>query len=104
MGASRMLVFASSKVRSRSKTDWSCVTTGSAGSPVRSAGMPSREVDDFDRTYLIAVHRAQGLSFDAVVVPVVAFRVPDRSLVYTAVTRGIEKVDRLEAAALCGKP
>lgn len=51
-----------------------------------------REVEELDHAYAITVHKAQGSGFDAVVVPVVASRLLDRSLVYTAVTRGIERV------------
>jgi exodeoxyribonuclease V alpha subunit len=51
-----------------------------------------RELDDLDHAYAITIHKAQGSGFDAVVVPVVPSRLLDRALVYTAVTRGIERV------------
>ena len=51
-----------------------------------------RELDELDHAFAITVHKAQGSGFDAVVMPVVASRLLDRSLVYTAVTRAVGKV------------
>jgi exodeoxyribonuclease V alpha subunit len=51
--------------------------------------------EDFHRidlAYAITVHKAQGSQFMRVIVPVVRNRLLDRTLIYTALTRGIEKV------------
>ena len=42
--------------------------------------------------YAITVHKAQGSQFKRVIVPVVRSRLLDRTLIYTALTRGIEQV------------
>jgi exodeoxyribonuclease V alpha subunit len=51
--------------------------------------------EDFHRidlAYAITVHKAQGSQFKKVIVPVVRSRLLDRTLIYTALTRGIEQV------------
>jgi exodeoxyribonuclease V alpha subunit len=51
--------------------------------------------DDLGNTelaYAITVHKAQGSQFKRVVVPVTKSRLLDRTLIYTALTRGIEQV------------
>jgi exodeoxyribonuclease V alpha subunit len=51
--------------------------------------------DDFHRidlAYAITVHKAQGSQFKRVIVPVVKSRLLDRTLIYTALTRGMEQV------------
>ncbi|WP_279479468.1 AAA family ATPase [Aureimonas sp. SK2] len=42
--------------------------------------------------YAMTVHKAQGSQFPRVIVPVVASRILDRSLIYTAITRASEQV------------
>jgi exodeoxyribonuclease V alpha subunit len=42
--------------------------------------------------YAITVHKAQGSQFKRVIVPVVRSRLLDRTLIYTALTRGVEQV------------
>jgi exodeoxyribonuclease V alpha subunit len=51
--------------------------------------------EDFHRiglAYAITVHKAQGSQFKRVIVPMVRSRLLDRTLIYTAMTRGIEQV------------
>lgn len=50
------------------------------------------DLDDLDHAYAITVHKAQGSGFETVVVPIVPSRLLDRSLIYTAITRGIDRV------------
>lgn len=53
------------------------------------------EVKDFDKialAYAITVHKAQGSQFERVVVPIIKSRLLDRTLIYTALTRGVEQV------------
>jgi exodeoxyribonuclease V alpha subunit len=45
-----------------------------------------------DLAYAITVHKAQGSQFNRVIVPVTRSRLLDRTLIYTALTRGIEQV------------
>jgi exodeoxyribonuclease V alpha subunit len=45
-----------------------------------------------DLAYAITVHKAQGSQFKRVIVPVTPSRLLDRTLIYTALTRGIEQV------------
>jgi exodeoxyribonuclease V alpha subunit len=47
---------------------------------------------NIDLAYAITVHKAQGSQFRRVVMPVVRSRLLDRSLLYTALTRGIEQI------------
>lgn len=54
--------------------------------------LTSRDLDDLDHAYAITVHKAQGSAFDTVVIPIVLSRLLDRSLIYTAITRGIDRV------------
>ena len=44
-----------------------------------------------DLAYAITVHKAQGSAFDVVIVPIVAYPLIDRTLVYTALTRARHK-------------
>jgi len=51
--------------------------------------------EDFHRidlAYAITVHKAQGSQFHRVIIPIVKSRLLDRTLIYTAMTRGIEQV------------
>jgi exodeoxyribonuclease V alpha subunit len=50
------------------------------------------EFDRIDLAYAITVHKAQGSQFKRVIVPIVKTRLLDRSLIYTALTRGREQV------------
>jgi exodeoxyribonuclease V alpha subunit len=51
--------------------------------------------EDFHRldlAYAITVHKAQGSQFKRVIVPIAKTRLLDRTLIYTALTRGMEQV------------
>jgi exodeoxyribonuclease V alpha subunit len=45
-----------------------------------------------DLAYAVTVHKAQGSQFKRVIVPIVKTRLLDRTLIYTALTRGMEQV------------
>jgi exodeoxyribonuclease V alpha subunit len=72
-----------------------------------SEGAERRAVVDFDEreidftdadlgsvelAYAITVHKAQGSQFKRVVIPITKSRLLDRTLIYTALTRGVEQV------------
>lgn len=59
------------------------------GSEQRLSG---RDLEDLDHAYAITIHKAQGSGFGTVVVPIVGSKLLDRSLIYTAITRAIERV------------
>lgn len=66
---------------------------------VAKAFIDGREIclaqDDLDwimHSYSISVHKAQGSQFKRVIVPICKSRLLDRTLIYTAVTRGIDQV------------
>lgn len=50
------------------------------------------ELDKIALAYGITVHKAQGSQFKSVAIPITKCRLLDRTLVYTALTRGIEQV------------
>lgn len=50
------------------------------------------DLDCLDLAYAISIHKAQGSQFPRVIVPVFPSRLLDRTLVYTAITRGIKQV------------
>ena len=54
--------------------------------------IPEEDFQRIDLAYAITVHKAQGSQFTRVIVPVVRSRLLDRTLIYTALTRGIEQV------------
>lgn len=54
--------------------------------------LTGRDLDDTVLSYAVTVHKAQGSAFRRVVVPIAPTRLLDRSLIYTAVTRGREQV------------
>jgi len=54
--------------------------------------LSGRDLEDLDHAYAITVHKAQGSGFGTVVVPIVASKLLDRSLIYTAITRAIDRV------------
>ena len=43
-------------------------------------------------SYSITMHKAQGSQFARIIVPIKRTRLLDQSLIYTAVTRGVEQV------------
>ena len=51
-----------------------------------------RDLENLGRGWAISVHKAQGSAFRRVIVPVTGSRLVDRSLFYTALTRGVETV------------
>ena len=54
--------------------------------------IPEEDFQHVDLAYAITVHKAQGSQFKRVIVPVTRSRLLDRTLIYTALTRGIEQV------------
>ncbi|MCI0365689.1 MAG: ATP-dependent RecD-like DNA helicase [Phycisphaerales bacterium] len=54
--------------------------------------IPEQDFHRIDLAYAITVHKAQGSQFKRVIVPVVRSRLLDRTLIYTALTRGMEQV------------
>ncbi|GEO99122.1 AAA family ATPase [Methylobacterium haplocladii] len=54
--------------------------------------LSGHDLVDLDHAYAITVHKAQGSAFGTVALPIVASRLLDRSLVYTAITRAIDRV------------
>jgi exodeoxyribonuclease V alpha subunit len=50
------------------------------------------ELDKIATAYGITVHKAQGSQFKRVAIPITKCRLLDRTLIYTALTRGIEQV------------
>ncbi|HEY1238984.1 MAG TPA: ATP-dependent RecD-like DNA helicase [Bryobacteraceae bacterium] len=60
--------------------------------PSRPRGGATDPLHRIDLAYAITVHKAQGSQFTRVIVPVVRSRLLDRTLIYTALTRGIEQV------------
>jgi exodeoxyribonuclease V alpha subunit len=54
--------------------------------------IPEEDFHRLDLAYAITVHKAQGSQFKKVIVPVVRSRLLDRTLIYTALTRGVEQV------------
>jgi exodeoxyribonuclease V alpha subunit len=54
--------------------------------------IPEENFHRIDLAYAITVHKAQGSQFKKVIVPVVRSRLLDRTLIYTALTRGMEQV------------
>ena len=75
------------------------IVTGENGKPalLRRLEEAKHEIreDDFhniDLAYAITVHKAQGSQFKKVIVPIIRSRLLDRTLIYTAMTRGIEQV------------
>jgi exodeoxyribonuclease V alpha subunit len=51
-----------------------------------------RDWPNVDLAYAVTVHKAQGSQFDRVAIPVTHNRLLDRTLLYTAVTRGVHQV------------
>jgi len=64
--------------------------------------LDSQQLIALKHSYSITIHKGQGSQFPRVIVPVRRSRLLDQSLIYTAVTRGIEQVVLVgdEAAAL----
>ena len=52
----------------------------------------AEEFHRIELAYAITVHKSQGSQFNRVIVPIFESRVLDRTLIYTALTRGIEQV------------
>jgi exodeoxyribonuclease V alpha subunit len=50
------------------------------------------DLDKIDLAYGITVHKAQGSQFNRVAVPIMGSRLLDRTLIYTALTRGVKQV------------
>lgn len=58
----------------------------------RKVGLSDAELGNIELAYAITTHKAQGSQFKRVVVPITKSRLLDRTLIYTALTRGIEQV------------
>jgi exodeoxyribonuclease V alpha subunit len=54
--------------------------------------IPQEDFERIDLAYAITVHKAQGSQFKRVVVPITRNRLLERTLIYTALTRGREQV------------
>jgi exodeoxyribonuclease V alpha subunit len=54
--------------------------------------IPEEDFHCLDLAYAITVHKAQGSQFGRAIVPIVKTRLLDRTLIYTALTRGMEQV------------
>ncbi|TXH34857.1 MAG: hypothetical protein E6Q92_12625 [Burkholderiaceae bacterium] len=54
--------------------------------------LDSRQTHALNHAYAITVHKAQGSQFKRVIVPIRPSRLLDQTLIYTAVTRGIDQV------------
>jgi exodeoxyribonuclease V alpha subunit len=50
------------------------------------------DIESIEHGYAITVHKSQGSQFKRVIVVLSASRILDRTLVYTAITRGVEQV------------
>jgi len=70
--------------------------------------VPEEDFHQLELAYAITVHKAQGCQFNRVIVPVFESRLLDRTLIYTAMTRGVEQVvfigDRLAFEAAVDAP
>lgn len=47
---------------------------------------------DMEHAYAITIHKSQGSQFKRVIIPIFACRLLDRTMLYTAITRGVEQV------------
>jgi exodeoxyribonuclease V alpha subunit len=54
--------------------------------------MTEDDIDSLELAYAISIHKAQGSQFRRVIVPLFHSRVLDRTLIYTAITRGTEQI------------
>ena len=52
----------------------------------------SRQMQALNHAYSITVHKSQGSQFKRIILPIRASRLLDQTLIYTAVTRGVEQV------------
>jgi exodeoxyribonuclease V alpha subunit len=70
--------------------------------------LSSRQTEALRHAYAITVHKSQGSQFARVIVPIRKSRLLDQTLIYTAVTRGVEQVvlvgDREAALAAIQAP
>jgi exodeoxyribonuclease V alpha subunit len=54
--------------------------------------VPAEDFNNIELAYAITVHKAQGSQFERVVIPITKTRLLDRTLIYTALTRGVKQV------------
>ena len=54
--------------------------------------LTSRQVNALNHAFAITVHKAQGSQFTRVIIPIRHSRLLDQTLIYTAVTRGVDQV------------
>jgi len=54
--------------------------------------LKTKQLNALNHAYAITVHKSQGSQFQRVIVPIRASRLLDQTLVYTAVTRGVDQV------------
>lgn len=58
----------------------------------REVVLSEEELGNLELAYAITTHKAQGSQFKRVVIPITRSRLLDRTLIYTALTRGVEQV------------
>jgi exodeoxyribonuclease V alpha subunit len=58
----------------------------------RKVNLSDSDLGNIELAYAITVHKAQGSQFKRVIIPIVRSRLLDRTLIYTALTRGMEQV------------
>jgi exodeoxyribonuclease V alpha subunit len=58
----------------------------------RKLGLSDSDMCNIELAYAITTHKSQGSQFKRVIIPIVQSRLLDRTLVYTALTRGVEQV------------
>lgn len=58
----------------------------------RTIGLTDADLPNLELAYAVTTHKAQGSQFRRVIIPVTKSRLLDRTLIYTALTRGVEQV------------
>jgi exodeoxyribonuclease V alpha subunit len=58
----------------------------------RQVELSSEDLNHIELAYAITVHKSQGSQFQRVIIPITPSRLLDRTLIYTALTRGVEQV------------
>lgn len=58
----------------------------------RAIKLSDSHLSNVELAYAITIHKAQGSQFKRVVIPITWCRILDRTLIYTALTRGVEQV------------
>jgi exodeoxyribonuclease V alpha subunit len=58
----------------------------------REIRLSASDLCNLELAYAITIHKAQGSQFKRVIIPITSGRLLDRTLIYTALTRGVEQV------------